>query len=143
MQPPLSFSQDAVAADAEDADADEDDDNDDDDVLADLSRSRKHHKAHHEGKGKKHRHTDKKHRKKHDDDDKKKKKTDCRDLKDRKDCVKARAVCSWCKGTFAPDMCLDEVRRGGHVGCISQAWVRHAILELWAVPLGAWVKLGW
>ena len=35
---------------------------------------------------------------------------DCRDLKERKDCVKARAVCNWCESSFAPAMCLDEVR---------------------------------
>jgi hypothetical protein len=48
--------------------------------------------------------------KKADDDDKKK---DCRDIKDRKECRKAKAVCSWCNGKMAPSMCLDEVGAGG------------------------------
>jgi len=44
--------------------------------------------------------------KKHDDDDKKK--TDCRDIKDRKECRRSRSVCSWCNGKMAPSMCLEE-----------------------------------
>jgi len=48
------------------------------------------------------------HKKRHDDDDDAKK--SCKDIRDRKECRRARAVCSWCNGGFVPSMCLDEVR---------------------------------
>ena len=61
------------------------------------------------------------------------KKPSCQDMKGRKDCIKSKAVCSWCENKYGPTMCIGEVRgtgclgrwgpwaAGGQVGCGAKA----------------------